>query len=255
MDPACLCKDNSYRMDCPYTFEQGGGKFHCLGGDLRAVHASAGEESEDSWEAEEVNTGSEGYIDMLKRANVQQSSNPQIMYPEPLSVQGGPLRGIERELKMDPRTFHLPTNQNYAQEHGNPPGYTPDSADDFLAKNRTVLRKFEALQINGKSINDYTIGGFKLDVQTTSKKVKAIAPLPPNALPKIFIDDNLNFYHHFFKGMEILLGGGKFQEIVDSKIHHEGTIEDLPTSIIGFMESGMCVGDSSLTLLVKKSAQ
>jgi hypothetical protein len=114
------------------------------------------------------------------------------------------------------------------------------------------LQKFEALQLNGKSINDYTIGGFRLDLKATAKKVNEIAPLPPNALPKIFIDDNLNFYHHFFKGMEILLGGSKFQEIVDSKIHHEATIEDLPSSVIGFMEAGMCVGDSALTLLVKK---
>jgi hypothetical protein len=127
-----------------------------------------------------------------------------------------------------------------------------DSANEFLAANRTTLKKFEALHLNGKSINDYSIGGFKLDLGVTTKKVKELAPLPPNALPKIFIDDNLNFYHHFFKGMEMLLGGTKFQEITESRIHHEVITEDLPNSIIGFMEAGLCSGDSALTLLVKK---
>jgi hypothetical protein len=252
MDPECKCKNGYYKKNCPYTFEQGGSKFHCLGGDMRALPTEEGIESDSSWDTDSDNTGEAGIIDALKYSGI-----PGYKHPEPLKARNATAQGenfiqMEDEKKIQARLFQdVETATNYLG-HNDSKAMRIDSAYDFIAANRATLNKFEALHLNGKSINDYSIGGFKINLETTTKKVKEIAPLPPNALPKIFIDDNLNFYHHFFKGMEMLLGGTKFQEIMDSRIHHEGTIEKLPDSIIGFMESGMCSGDTALTLLVKK---
>jgi hypothetical protein len=252
MDPVCKCDSGNYKMTCPYTFEQGGSRFHCIGGDMRALPADQESDSDASWDGENENTGISGLIDALKFANTTNGDSISDQRTNHMNQNPTSLINMERELKEQPRMFtNHQLNTQYSQE-SRKDREARDSANEFLAANRTTLRKFEALHLNGKSINDYSIGGFNLNVETTTKKVKELAPLPPNALPKIFIDDNLNFYHHFFKGMEILLGNAKFQEITDSRTHHEGLIENLPDSIIGFMESGMCAGDSALTLLVKK---
>lgn len=252
MDTECICKGENYVIECPYTFDQGGSRFHCLGGDLKAVRTDSMNLIDSGVGVEKHTTGQDGLIDMLKYHEISAIHDSRPIIPDPLSLRKNGLIQMEKEKKLEPRVFDY-----LDRDQSNPPADSrnlshDDAAAHLLASNRATLKRFEALQLNGKSINDYTIGGFKLNLEKTTEKVKDLAPLPPNALPKIFLDDDLNFYHHFFKGMEILLGGSKFQEIVDSRIHHRNIKEDLPAAIIKFMESGMCVDDSSLTILVKK---
>jgi hypothetical protein len=234
----CICINGHYKSGCPFTFEQGGSKYHCIGGDLKALPADDGSESTDSWENEELETGINGLMDALEKHNVDTSQRRKLDVQGLRSVVGNsPPTAFKGNMMYD-----LPKQLNRME----------DAAQVLMKDNRTSLRKFEALRINGNSINNYSIGGFNIDIKKTEDAVKKISPLPPSALPKIFMDDDLNFYHHFFKGMESLLGKSKLQEIVTSRVHHEEKYNQLPGLICGFMESGLSVGDNALTMLVKK---
>jgi len=127
-----------------------------------------------------------------------------------------------------------------------------DTAESLMSSNRVQLRKFESLHLNGKSLTGYSIGGYQINVANTEAVVKKLAPIPPSALPKIFIDDDLNFFHHFFKGIESLLGSQLFTSIINSRHHYESEECDIPKAIAGFMQDSFKAGDNALTLLVKK---
>lgn len=259
LSPPCICYGESYKKACPYTFEQGGSKFHCIGGDVKALPFEDDCASIDSWEEDTCTTGIDGLLDALRGPSTSSHIPPP---PPPPSTQ------MERELKTKPHAFEQIENlrsksikQARPTELANTPaiymqcnkeGMRKDTAESLMEDNRNSLKRFEALKINGKSLNDYSIAGFKLDIEQTKKIVQQVAPLPPSALPKIFTDDDLNFYHHFFKGIESLLGTGTFLEVVNARYHYEKHTNMLPEAIIGFMESGLDSGDNALTLLVKK---
>jgi hypothetical protein len=241
----CICKGDDYKPECPYSFEQGGGRFHCVSGDLKAIKISEDSDSSCSEWDERTATGIEGLVEALKvRSLVNQ----------------------EREVKVEPRIFqnlqvglqshHMgQLNQQSAAYQSNSvqqPQAIRDAAEEFMQKNRVDLRKFDALRINEQSLNDYSIGGFKIDVAKTAEVVKKLAPLPPSALPKIFICDDLNFYHHFFLGIETLLGKTSFEEIIISKFHHDDAKGNIADAIAGFVSSGMLPTDNAVTMFVKK---
>lgn len=259
LSPQCGCVADDYNRQCPYAFEQGGSWFHCVGGEAFAIPCNDETESCQSWENDDPETGINEMLDDL----YGRTSKSNIPPPPP-----PPIAMIEREIKMEPRVFKREkyiddTSEIEYEQHPIIKNNTrkmdkqsvkkkEDTAEELMMGNRNSLKKFEALRINGTSINDYSIGGFKLNVAKTTAVVKKIAPLPPSALPKIFIDDDLNFYHHFFRGMESLLGTPLFFEIVNAKHHYDDGHGTLPNSVLGFMESGLDSGDNALTLLVKK---
>jgi hypothetical protein len=241
----CICTRDRYRQDCPYTFEQGGSKFHCIGGDLRAVRADDDTESNDSWENDSVTTGVDGLLDALRtRALSTTSANS-------VNVEGA--EGRESVQITDTRNVMdgLRFRQGQHQSINRPP-MLDEAAQVFLEQNRINLNRFDALKLNGQSINDYSIGGFKLDIKETAAVVKKLVPLPPSALPKIFINDDLNFYHHFFQGTEALLGNEMFRTIVDSRSHYDTNHGALAEAVTGFIQSGMEKKDNAVTMFVKK---
>jgi hypothetical protein len=178
----------------------------------------------------------------LKLESTKSISGTEELDEDPVNKGG---LSIERERKLIPRNF-CEGNKGESRREEN------DAIDNLLARNRTTLKKFEALSLGGRSLNNYTIGGYVIDVPKTVEQVKRIAPLPPNALPKIFLDDDLNFFHHFFRGMEQFLGVEEMAAMMSENTHYELAGENLAEKISEFMSEAMAQSDTSLTLLVKK---
>jgi hypothetical protein len=118
--------------------------------------------------------------------------------------------------------------------------------------NRRILRKFEALQINGESLTGMSIGGYTVDLTKAAQKARDVAPLPPARLPIIFQDDDMNFFHHFFQGLEILLGRDIVLGIVSSTRYYDRTELQLLPLIEKMIKSGYERTDSEITVFAKK---
>jgi hypothetical protein len=127
---------------------------------------------------------------------------------------------------------------------------TTDS--DLLHKNRASLRKFEALNIGGKSMTEMSIGGYKVDIEKVAEKAMEVLPLPPSRLPVIFVDQELNFYHHFFQGMTRALGSRQLEEIVRSSRHFDDPQKPLLSCLEELILSGYERADDEITILLKK---
>lgn len=241
----CICQGEDYKPECPYSFEQGGGRFHCVSGDLKAIKIAEDSDSSCSEWDDRTATGIEGLVEALKVRSLpaaEKEANVESRMFSPLQVNQSnrltiPLQ--QSSVAYQPPSVHQPQAIR-------------DAAEEFMQKNRVDLRKFDALRINDQSLNDYSIGGFKIDVAKTAEVVKKLAPLPPSALPKIFICDDLNFYHHFFLGIETLLGKSSFEEIIISKFHHDDAKGNIADAIAGFVSSGMLPTDNAVTMFVKK---
>lgn len=143
--------------------------------------------------------------------------------------------------------FMRRSNTEPLQSHGN-----LMTEDDLTTENRNSLRRFESLQVGGRTLTEMTIGGYAIDLSEAAEKAKGIAPMPPSKLPIIFKDDELNFYHHFFQGFVKLFGRERFHQIVT---YHKREIEDR-FPIGDFIEDLICDGyqvdDTEVSLFLKK---
>jgi len=181
-----------------------------------------------------------------------------------------PLYGLENEEKVKPRMFQRPSEiptatQLYTdleEKFINVPRRmtTRDErmnqanlvdASDMLAENRDMLRKYEPLRVGNNSLTEMSIGGFNVDLSKAAQKASEVVPLPPARLPKIFIDPEMNFSHHFFQGLERLIGRVQVLEIVQKKRYY--TDEDLV--LLPLIERIIKVGyekkDTNLTVFTK----
>lgn len=153
------------------------------------------------------------------------------------NLKPAPLRVIEQsaEAKVPTKIFNTPHIE----------------AEELMADKREILRKFESLNLGGQYLTDVSIGGFEIDLAKTAEKAREIAPLPPFKLPRIFIDTNMNFLHHFFQGLERLIGREKLILIGNAERHY--TTEDLV--LLPLIENIIQVGyerrDSTLTVFTK----
>jgi len=126
------------------------------------------------------------------------------------------------------------------------------SGEAMMQTNRASLQKFESLRINGQSIVSTTIGGFTMDLTKVAQKAREILPLPPVKLPIIFQDETLNFYHHFFQGIELLLGRDVVETIISTDKyfeHDEVTLFPLLDALVG---SGYESDDTEITVFTKR---
>lgn len=119
-------------------------------------------------------------------------------------------------------------------------------------ENRKILRKFETLKIHDRDLTGLSIGGFEVDLNVAAQKAMEILPMPASKLPIIFVDEELNFLHHFFQGVTRLIGETNMQMITEKKKYYEdehpvvlGMIEDL-------ILEGYDKGDTEITLFLKK---
>lgn len=125
------------------------------------------------------------------------------------------------------------------------------TSDMLTENNREILRKYEPLSIKGKSLTEIAIGGFEIDLTKAAEKVRDIIPLPPARLPKIFLDPELNFNHHFFQGLERLIGRDRLLSIVGESRHFTTTDNLLLNLIEGILKTGFERTDSNITVFTK----
>lgn len=129
---------------------------------------------------------------------------------------------------------------------------TRDGTEYMYEGNRVSMERFAPLKINGTSLPSYTIGGFEVDMAQAASKAKEVAPLPPSKLPRIFVDEELNFYHLFFQGMEMMLGSSELAELTAQDKYgqsHDSAVSDVVADLI---EEGWVAEDSEITVFTKK---
>jgi hypothetical protein len=121
----------------------------------------------------------------------------------------------------------------------------------MLASNRDILRRYEPLNIGGKTLTDMSIGGFKVDLGNAARKASEVVPLPPAKLPRVYIDSEMNFNHHFFQGLEKLLGREQVITIVSRDRHYSSDEQVLLPLIEGIIKTGYEKKDTNLTVFTK----
>jgi hypothetical protein len=114
------------------------------------------------------------------------------------------------------------------------------------------LDKFRALNINGVSLTEATIGGYRLDLEQIVVKAREVIPLPPVALPLIFCDTDLNFSHHFFQGLERIAGRAFILKLASSQKYYAKELPLFGRLIKQLIATGYQVGDDDLVVFVKR---
>jgi hypothetical protein len=216
---SCKCTDEGYSVDCPNVFKQGDKWLHSL-------------DNEQQLKPRRYDQGPAQQSDSV-------SPQSQVLIP------------IEREIRTTARCFdpqqywggstannedHIlpglgmarnemvvrPTEADLAIRPLNPKPIASTKmvdANTLQQQNRQAMRKYEALNLGGNFLTDVAIGGFEIDLSKAAEKIRAIAPLPPAKLPKIYVDQELNFLHHFFQGLDRLMGREQISEIVNANRH------------------------------------
>jgi hypothetical protein len=207
---------------------------------------------QDEWEKEDVDTGLDDLIEKLRSVKSHSEYDRKTVTE------------MEREEKCKPRIFQSLTNENtLIKREANEVNAIDaerkemikrmmDDAEAMQKDNRVLLNRFDPLRMNDQSLTGVTIAGFKVDIPMVITKIQELAPLPESKLPNIFVDQDLNFFHHFFKGMEMLLSEALFNTIVRmSRLIENGDVK-LITKLHEFMHEGYKEKDTELTVLVKK---
>lgn len=133
--------------------------------------------------------------------------------------------------------------------------YNPSThmmADVMSMRRDQVLDRFKALTINGTSMTEASIGGYQLDMSKTAQAAREYVPLPPVALPIIFVDKDLNFAHHFFNGMEHILGRQFLLKIAEIASYSARDSDGILATVKEIIDSGYIESDDELTIFVKR---
>jgi len=235
--PACTCTDGKFAANWREGFYQGGKILHALG-----------------------NSGA------VEISSIRSAIPERSLVPGPLNT--GSLISIEAESKLKGRNWGtaLDTRSDGSDDPddwavlpgvGRSKTFPSEKmsrvvdAESFIEKNRVNLRKYEALDVNGVSLTSLSIGGYEVDMGKAAQKASLVAPLPRAKLPLIFIDHDMNFLHHFFQGLDRLIGRDVVLEIVQrTKFYNTGELILLPL-IEKMMASGWEKTDDNLTVFVK----
>jgi hypothetical protein len=113
------------------------------------------------------------------------------------------------------------------------------------------MDKYEALKINGKEIHEIAIGGFQVDLNKITEKVRDEVALPPARLPIIFVDNKLNFYHHFFNGIYEIVQYDDLMDVVNSDPDKNDS-DFILNTIDELLTTGYERSDSESMVLIKR---
>lgn len=233
----CICTRNLYSVHCPDSFYQGGRILHVIG------------------------TGSTKEALKYVEVNQENSEHP----PVSQKAITHPDTGTMRMRQRVPSEGSVSSDDQYDMIAGSVPkplapvrrqtigsgNVEMMNADSLMTDNRANLRKFEALSIGGQSLTEISIGGFKVDMSKAAQKASIVAPLPPAKLPIIYVDHTMNFLHHFFQGLERLIGRDVLLNIVSKSKFFTGETLILLPLIEDIMRRGYERKDNNLTIFVK----
>jgi hypothetical protein len=247
----CTCPEDGYSPHCPDAFFQGGQMLHEVKGDgrlkkrfevIKMVDSSTSDAGSGDNQDDVISVdGDVGLIDQFERQLRSGSTmrSDSVVSPTPRLI------NMEREEKANPRLFSRTTYD----ERMNQANLV--NAEEMLANNRDMLRRYEPLRVGKNALTEMSIGGFKVDLNKAAQKAAEVVPLPPAKLPKIFIDPEMNFSHHFFQGLERLIGRDQILEIVERKRYYTDEELILLPLIEGVIKIGYEKKDTNLTVFTK----
>lgn len=233
----CICTGERYSVHCPDAFYQGGRILHIL--DTRSADGKVA--------YTEINTSN---ID--SRAITTKVVNRTTESPPSYTPQLEDRRNTEMGHFADEceELFPKALKSKEPMDRG-VHNARLTTGDSLMHEHRVDLRKFESLNVSGRALTDLSIGGFQVDLSKAAQKAALVAPLPPAKLPIIYVDYTMNFLHHFFQGLERIIGRDVVLEITSRTSFSEG--EDVV--LMPLIEHAMKVGhekkDNNITTFVK----
>jgi len=241
----CRCTAEGYSPECPQTFMQGGKMLHVLSNDmqLRPRQYDGVNEPKVIRDVDKASRDVMQYLDdamtMANEAAISKGSDT--CRRESLATS---------EYTLAPRKAY-PEQSPLADSH---PPLADDHDTDFSlqADHRATLDKFEPLKVNGSEFTEAAIGGFRMNLEKVREKIESYVPLPPAVLPKIFLDPNLNFYHHFMQGLEILAGRQYITRIMTQGTYAESDKGKILPALKKLIKCGWTGNDTELTVFVKR---
>lgn len=276
----CTCSKDGYSPDCPLVFLQGGVVLHPINDEMQLKPRVYSSNVQDSHDIERelkleprplFNNVSSGHtppssISSSDDGIVQLPYNAgHAVLPTGKVNQRDPTRPID-DYQLPMRPLITVREQMYNEFEGCNPDTAkqPPVRKDTYGRgnmgtdtqmtegNRKYLQKFEALEFNGQTITGASIGGFQVDISKAAEKVREIAPLPVSKLPIIFQDGDLNFLHHFFQGLEIMMGREMVMAIASAEKYSDRTELHLLPLITQMIQSGYERSDNEITVFTKK---
>lgn len=227
---SCICSAEGYSPECPKVFVQGGIQLHAIEREIkltprmfsRTLHSTSNDQGAVSESDDEIIPPLEHVPDQDCESSYDQALN---------------------QMNSMINSTQIASKQKFNAKI--------EKSDAFMYGNRVSLGKHEPLAINGRSLMEVSIGGFQIDMAETADQAKKILPLPPAKLPLIYVDQELNFYHHFFQGLERMLGRDTVLAIVKEAKHSTEVEEVLLPEIRRIISAGYEQSDSQLTLFTK----
>lgn len=220
----CTCTSDGYSPECPKTFVQGGKYVHVL---------SPGDQ---------LKPRRYGPPDLMKSI---ENGAPTMEEMEDALDEVDKLSNQLKGLSPQPLVRRYSPETNMGRQRMN-----DDEA--LIARHRAKIEKFQPLTVDGVSLTKMSVGGFEIDLAQTAEAVREYVALPKSHLPVIFDDAEMNFHHHFFQGMEHMLGRTQLSEIVQLSKYYE---DDKPV-LFDFIESILKFGhenhDDVITTFTKK---
>lgn len=247
----CTCPDDGYTPHCPYAFFQGGQMLHEVKGDGRLKTRYEVIKPVPTLSHSPPRSISSDEIENIQESNVNQYRVPSHEDAKQLNkpLRSNNVGSAQLYEDLEERFMSVPRRMTANDERMHQANLV--DAEDMLADNRDILRKYEPLRVGSHSLTEMSIGGFPVDLGKAAQKASEVVPLPPARLPKIFIDPEMNFSHHFFQGLERLIGRVQVLDIVQKKRYF--TDEDLVLLplIEGIIKVGYEKKDTNLTVFTK----
>lgn len=159
----------------------------------------------------------------------------------------------EDESKIQ-RHVPLPLRDVSGRDHRAPGGNLVEDSH-FRQVNREPMTKFESLRIGEGDLRSVSIGGYKIDMQLAAEKAREVVPLPPARLPRVFLDDTLNFYLHFFNGIYEVVRHDDLMDVINTD-PSEGRDSDFIIKVIeDLLTTGYERSDTEALNLIKRILQ
>lgn len=233
----CICPDNGFAQTCPQAFVQGGQWLHIAAPLVQMERELKVEPRLFSTEFES-----------------QASKDAQ----RELENQISELKALVVEHRDYSRTHGEATQPDRPDVANSWVNHHDSSSDEFMSSEDTQMKirgsneKFKPLTINGTTLTGATIGGYRLNMNDLAREAKAVLPLPPVFLPKIFRDDDLNFTHHFFQGLEMIGGRSFITDIASLGTYSRTDIPGLEKIIRQLVTEGYVAADADILTFVKR---
>jgi hypothetical protein len=248
---SCTCPEEGYTPHCPYAFFQGGQMLHEVKGDGRLKTRFEVIQMNSDRKSNSASTSSNDGFETIDQQRVLIAEFERQHYPDQYkrndsgNSEGSDDLYEEVTRKVTSQTGRMTINDERMKQSN------IVDAEDMLANNRDMLRKYEPLRIGKNALTEMSIGGFTIDLGKAAQKASEVVPLPPARLPKIFIDPEMNFNHHFFQGLERLIGREQVLDIVKKRRYYTNEDLVLLPLIEGIVKAGYEKKDTNLTVFTK----